>query len=308
MISGELKFLNKVKPPLSLAASWLFIFQASAQTFTGQVLALPDSMPVPYASLTNQKHQWGVNASEDGTFEITQLKEGDTLLVSCLGYHESRIPFRELRDNSKLFLRMRPVQLAEAKVKSGGYKDIWLGSKQHSSTSSMGLLGATDMREAALLIPNPIIPNPERKEVYISTVGYYISKFQKPRTPFRVRIYSNEDGLPGEDLLKKSVVVHGNWGNSWRDVDVSKFNIPVPAQGVFVAMEWLVVPDKKYRFMVRHPDNSITYEFGQSVGTTDEFLPAYGRIRFLDGSWQAYRYGSRNNPRPMFRAQVRIYE
>lgn len=280
---------------------WLFAFKAFAQTFIGQVLALPDSTPIPYASLTNQKHQWGVNASEDGTFEITQLKESDTLLISCLGYYGGRVLYQELHDNMKLYLRVRPVQLAEAKIKSGGYKDIWLGSKQNTTNSFAGDPSYLDMQEIALWIPNFI-----QNEGYINKVGYWIGRNGKFKTPFRVRIYAYDHGIPGEDLLNQNIVVRAKLPGSWVNVDVSKYNIPLPTDGFFVSLEWLVVPDEKYWYDVKYPDGSIRQHFGQNVGATRESAAGYGRIRNKKGEWVSYKYT--NNPRPMFRAQVRIYE
>ncbi len=281
----------------------LFIRQVPAQTLSGQVIALPDNTPVPYATLTTQNHQWGFLANEDGTFELTQLKEGDTLLVSCLGYHEARVPYHELRDNIKVLLTVRPLQLAEAKVKSGGYKDVWLGSKLNSTNSFAGSPTSHDMLEIALWIPNFI-----QNEGYINKVSYWIGRFGKFKTPFRVRIYAYDHGMPGEDLLNQNLVVKAKRGASWVNVDVSQYNIPLPTNGFFVSLEWLVVPDKRYWYDVILRDGQRTKYFGQNVGTTREFAAGYGIIRNKKGKWQTYSYQNRNNPRPMFRAQVRVYE
>lgn len=281
---------------------WLFILDTHAQVLTGQIISLPDTMLVPFASLTTQNHIWGQNAGEDGTFILDNLREGDTLIVSSLGHYEARIPYNELRDDMKIYLNVRPIQLAEVKIrKDEHYKDIWLGSKLQSTKSGTGHPSYQSMQEIALWVPNYI-----QSEGYIDKVGYWIMNSGKSKTPFRVRIYEYDHGMPGEDLLKENLVVHAKRGGAWLDVDISKYNIPFPTDGFFVSMEWLLVPDKKYYFDVRWPNGKVTREFGQGAGTTREFAPGYSRIRNNGGQWEAYKYA--NNPRPMFRAQVRIYE
>ncbi|MBU1821340.1 MAG: carboxypeptidase-like regulatory domain-containing protein, partial [Bacteroidetes bacterium] len=276
------------------------------QIITGQVLSLPDSLPVPYATLTNQKYSWGINAGEDGTFVINYSKEReqDTLSISSMGFNEARIPYHDLYDGIKVYLKIRPVQLDEVIIRNNvQITDLWLGSKQNSSVSNICPRGEESIQEVALFIPNT-----GNYQGYIAKVGYYIGDLGKAKTPFRVRIYKNENGIPGKDLLKENVVIHGNKRNAWRDVELKKYNIPLPVDGFFVSMEWIVVPDKKYYVTRKWNDGRVTSEFGQCAGSTYEFGPGYEKIRNNGGQWESYPYRTRNNPRPMFRAQVRVYE
>lgn len=297
-------FQAKSQNTALMAVFWLLNLSVSGQTISGRVLSSFDSIPVPFATLSNQAFEWGLTANEDGTFKTNQLKEGDTLIISSLGYYQARIPYYELHNNVRLFLNVRPVQLDEVKIsKTARMKDVWLGSKQNTPNSIIGTIGMSTIREIALLIPNFT-----QSKGLIRKVGYYIGRLGKPKTPFRIRIYKNDNGMPGDDLLNQSVVVHASRGNSWRDVDLSAYKIPFPAEGFFIAMEWLLVPNKKYHYELILRNGEIADRFGQSAGATNEFEPGYGRIRNNGGKWEAYPYGSRNNLRPMFRAQVRVYE
>lgn len=285
---------------------WLSLLNTHAQTISGQVLALPDSTPVPFATLTNQTRQWGQNATEDGTFTLNQLKVNDTLVVSSIGYYEIRMPYIKLHDNAKLYLTIRPIQLSEVQIrKKGRSKNIWLGSKENASFASVGSLSSQNLQQVALFIPSP-----NQFEGYITKVGYWVASLGKARTPFRVRIYKNEGGKPGKDLLTQSLVVRAKRSNAWRDIDVSEFEISFPSDGFFVAMEWLVIPDKRYWFTVKRPNGPTEERFGQSIGTTFELGSGLGKIQNNGGGWQDWKDYFKNNDsiRPMFRAQVKIYE
>ena len=285
---------------------WLSILNAHSQTVSGQVLALPDNTPVPFASLTNQTRQWGQNTREDGTFTLDQLKVNDTLIVSSVGYHEIRIPYQELHNDIKLYLTVRAVQLSEVKIrKKRVSKTLWLGSKENSSFGSLGSLSSQNLQQVALLIPNT-----SQFCGYITRVGYWVANLGKPRTPFRVRIYKNEGGKPGEDLLTQNLVARARRGKAWHDVDVSEFEISIPPNGFFVAMEWLVVSDRRYWFRVIGRDGRTEDKFGQSIGIVFDLEHGGGHIRNNGGDWQEWQdyFRNKNSTRPMFRAQVKIYE
>ena len=285
---------------------WLSILNIHAQAISGQVLALPDSTLVPFASLTNQTRQWGQSTRENGTFTLDRLKVEDTLIVSSIGYHEIRIPYYELHDNIKLYLTVRPVQLSEVKIKKKRIsRTLWLGSKEKSSFASLGSLSTQDLQQVALFIPNA-----KQFEGYITKVGYWVTSLGKARTPFRVRIYKNEGGKPGEDLLTQSLIAKARRSKAWLDVDVSEFDILFPPNGFFVAMEWLVVPDKRYWSSVKWPDGHTEDRFGQSIGVVFDLGHGGGHIRKNGGDWQEWQdhFKNQNSTRPMFRAQVKIYE
>lgn len=152
-------FLFKTKSQKTLILMgifWLFVLKIHAQIITGQVLSYPDSIPVSYATLTNQKHSWGINAGEDGTIVLnfSKEREQDTLFKSSLGFDEIRIPYRDLYDDIKVYLEIRPVQLDEVKISNNVQPtDVWLGSKQNSSVSNICPRGEESIQEVALRSP-----------------------------------------------------------------------------------------------------------------------------------------------------------
>lgn len=287
---------------IQIVVMWISFLGVNAQTISGQVISKPGNIPVPFATVTTQDHQWGINATEEGKFkfDLGLLAKEDTLVVTSVGYYESRIPYRQLREGVMVTLQVHTIQLAEVEIRrTGKKKDIWLGASQQDTHSSVGQISYNSIQELALYVPNYI-----QNEGFINKVGFWISGLGKPKTPFRVRIYKNENGMPGEDLLNQSLIVKAKRGKGWFNVDVSDYDIPFPADGFFVAMEWIVVPNKEYWFDIKYPGGVIKSRFGQSAGTTLEFKEDFARIRKNGGEWSKYGQGYQ----PMFRAQVSIYE
>lgn len=302
---NRMNFLQKKEihnSMIRIMALWISFLGVHAQTILGQVVSIPDIVPIPFATITTQNHKWGITASEEGEFrlDLNLLAKNDTLIVTSVGYFESRVLYRELKEGFKVRLQVQPIQLAEIKVRdTGRRKDIWLGASQKTTNSSVGHISFNGIQEIALFIPNYI-----QNEGFVNKVSFWISALGKPKTPFRVRIYKNDNGMPGENLLNHNLIVRAKRGKGWFDVDVSKFDIPFSIDGFFIGMEWIVVPDKEYWFDVKYPGNIIKSKFGQSAGTTLEFKEDFGRIRKNGGEW--HKYGQ--SYQPMFRTQVTIYE
>ena len=93
--------------------------------------------------------------------------------------------------------------------------------------------------------------------------------------------------MPSEDLLKQNVVVNDHRANHYFDIDLSKYNIPFGKNGLFIAMEWLNLNDKKYLYEVNYPKNKKIF-YGQQIGITHEFDDlSYGRQRINGEQWKS---------------------
>lgn len=270
---------------------------------TGYILNKQDGKPVPFAVITDEKRLWGVNSDENGTF-IIENAIGDSLVVGCLGFFENRIVIpKEDNKSIKIYLSEKSINLSEVEINNRrNTRKIWLGSLEKKTTSITGQIADNEIQEMALLIPNYL-----QAEGFLEKVGFWIDKFGAHKTPFRVRIYKNNNGFPGEDLLLENIITHARVGNSWHDVDVSKYNIPFLNEGLFIAMEWINVKNPKYAFKVEMPNKVVKTYYGQHIGKTREFNEYNGRIRNNNGQWKIdKRHSVFKNP--MMRTQIKIYE
>lgn len=92
------------------------------QTFSSKLLDSKTEQPIPFATIQfNSKS--GVISNDNGEFNITikrNIKASDSLIISCLGYEEKRIPFINY-DNSIIFLKSQSVDLSEVLVTNKTY-------------------------------------------------------------------------------------------------------------------------------------------------------------------------------------------
>ncbi|MEI7585481.1 carboxypeptidase-like regulatory domain-containing protein [Runella sp.] len=275
----------------------------SQKKLSGQVISQQKGVSIPFAIITDEHRKWGISSNENGQFIIENSNLGDTLFVSCLGFFDTRLPVSQWKEPMKIILQEKPINLPEIIVENNRKKhQLWLGSKQETTTLVTGQFTYATIQEMALLVPNYT-----QSEGFIQKVGYWIGGVGKHKTPFRIRIYKNEKGMPGDDLLQENLVVHARSRKSWFDVDISKYNISIPENGFFVAMEWINSNNPKYGYDVIWPNKKVITYYGQNIGKTLEFNEYLGRIRNNGGQW---RIDNKDTifKNPMIRVQIQIYE
>jgi 5-hydroxyisourate hydrolase-like protein (transthyretin family) len=222
----------------------LFPVLATAQIkLAGKVLDANTKQPIAYVNIENFRVQVGTQTNQNGIFELNLLngKQTDTIKISCVGYADKYVT--NLQSNEQLVYELLPVvfQLSEVKV-----------SNQNPTEVEVGIVKKTgrDVVFFNKLIQRPgtqqavYMENVESKVAYIKTVFFYLGD-EMFDAPFRVRVYESENGLPGKDLLNKSVEFAAKKKNAWNELDISTYSLLVPENGFFVSVEWIA--NDKYR-------------------------------------------------------------
>lgn len=75
---------------------------------------------------------------------------------------------------------------------------------------------------------------------YISSVDIYLTGFFKNSDPFRINLlkYDTESKCPGLPLIHESLIIN-KAKKGWNKVDVKRYRIPIPEEGMFVVFERL---------------------------------------------------------------------
>jgi hypothetical protein len=232
----------------------------------GKVVNALTEEAVPYVLVTDARRKLGIRTDTSGVFRFPHPV--DTLLFSAPGYKTARVRTSEadsleirLEEN---FLIMQsipfPMNRPPILVQAGALRK----HSQHRVT----LCDSTSQLEYALFIPND-----EKQRAILNRVSLYVLRTGRPGSPFRIRVYQNLNGKPGSDLLDESVIVYPKWWKRWKEVKVGQYNIVVPREGLFVAMEWLNSSENRYTDSMKMTDGTRrTRECnGQVLGLTDEF-------------------------------------
>jgi hypothetical protein len=273
----------------------------SQTSITGKVVNALTDEPVPYVIVTDKGRQLGIRTDTSGIFSFPTRV--DTLLLSAPGYRTSRISTSDIDSLAirleENFLVMQPVPFAMNRPPA----PVRAGTLRKHSQGQITLCDSTSQIEHALYVPND-----EKETAILNKVFYYVLRAGNQRAPFRIRIYQNQSGKPGHDLLDESVIVYPKWWKRWKEIKVGRYNIVVPREGFFVAMEWLNAPENRYTNRMKMTDGTLrTNEcYGQVLGLTDEFKNCRWWSRSNGGAWFQMNCGAaseKKNYNPMIRVE-----
>ena len=227
--------------------------------------------PLSYATLQIKGKPKGVIADHEGYFELTltELELTDSLTASCLGYERRTFSPNTLLEKGEvsIILKSKPLEMLpvtiEATQQAKKYKT--LGNRSIFTTGSMYL--DTHGQQVALFIDNK-----KKLDGYIRKVSYHLSKKGNVEAPFRVRILDVDTltQAPGRDLLQEILVIQPPQNtDGWYDVDLLKYNIQVPANGFFVAIQGIFPNDYSY-----YANDTGAIERGKrKAKASDDFAP-----------------------------------
>ncbi|TKC12322.1 carboxypeptidase-like regulatory domain-containing protein [Pedobacter polaris] len=223
----------------------------------GKVLDASTRLPIPYVNLENFSSKTGSQTNQDGVFELNLIKgkQTDTIKISCVGYLEKFIT--NLQSSSEIVYELMPVifQLNEVKIGKGKWVDKEIGivkKKGRDITFFNQMIQRPGLQRAVFM------KNVGNEIAYIKTLYFYLGNDMFD-APFRIRVYENEKGMPGKDIMSKGIEFAASKKNSWNAFDISSFNLIVPENGFWVAVEW--IKNDKYAAQ------SITYDVKNADGT-----------------------------------------
>ncbi|MFN8355282.1 MAG: carboxypeptidase-like regulatory domain-containing protein [Spirosomataceae bacterium] len=287
--------------------TFCLIFSFNVSVFSqlkGKILSKTDKKSLAFATIYLKNANIGIHSNEDGEFELNlQGVKRDSVYIQLLGYRTLQMSLDKAIESSIFYLEESPLILLPVTIqKKKKIRSLWKGATEAHRGFVFGQMGGSTLRESALFIPND-----EKQIGYLKEVSFYVVRFGKHKTPFRVRIYEPDDNnMPGKDLLIENVITRASRPNHYCTVDVSKYNIPFGLSGIFISMEWLNLSDKKYFYQVKYRNGGANRMFyGQQIGLNNEFEDLQGRVRINNGPWKTMTAGYAS---PMFRAKIDFYD
>lgn len=245
----------------------------------GQIIDTESLERLPYCTIEAPKLQSGTLSNSNGEFTliIPERNLEDSVTISSMGYESSVMTLAMLSGMADytIRLRLKTYQLPEVTIKP---KDIIVKR-----------IGITEKRNIKYTVGNIFggmigihIKNNTNASGFLTSVSFFICKEGKPNAPFRIRVlsYDAKNKSPGEDLLHDNLIVtNPNTKAGWFQVDISKYNIVFPTEGVFVMQEFIYTSDQFFYTM------PITYKStdGKEKTETHQFYGiALGNTIFPD--------------------------
>ncbi|MCP2045550.1 carboxypeptidase-like regulatory domain-containing protein [Pontibacter sp. HSC-36F09] len=216
---------------------------------SGTVQSAAQQEAIPYVNIGVKKKNIGTATRPDGSFKINLKEENrqDTLTFSAIGYNELSLPVSSiLSDHSTHFeLTEKTTALREVVIssKASKIKKIGTTSRNPFLYGSAETVHSEDISELGKFI------NLNNKTSEILSATVYLRSIKLDSATFRINLYKNTAGMPGERLVEKSIIRRLPLTQGWVTVPLEQYGLVVD-EDFFLGIEYL--PDyskhEKYIF------------------------------------------------------------
>jgi hypothetical protein len=263
---------------------------------------------IPFATIEIMGKGIGTAANTEGKFdfETSKININDTLTISSLGYKQKTLTLNELLSykDVQINLLKKVYFLPEVTISNSYTETLQLGNYKKSTKSGYRMSVG---HQIAVFMENT-----ENHQGIIKSVNFYIvnkSRFSinKPKTPFRVRIYKVDTltNNPGEDLLTESIIVKPK-RSGWFTVDLSEYDLPVSIEGFFVAMEWILT-DEKYYYKAKIHDHLVK-GYGQELGNYFDTNIINTWTDYLGKGWRKHTKKNGKSINALIFSEIQLYK
>ncbi|RZK41741.1 MAG: hypothetical protein EOO90_10340 [Pedobacter sp.] len=245
--------------------------------------------PIEYCTVTCSGSRVGGFTDKFGLLKIKNQSACGTVLFNAMGYEKQAVDLSSLPlDGDTMVCRLLvvPIQLDGVVIKSSkrnvSKKSYQLGfyraKKQvHDGTGYVG-------RTNALFIPNI------KKDASIKIEKLIYSIAASKTSTVRLQVFGKSPkGTPGASLISDNLIVEVRKGDDRIVYDISKYNLFMPSEGVFISIQWLGEVNSVGKTINVSP---VIYSHRDKGHNLVYF-------KFLDREWQESKSSDLNTNKPM---------
>mgnify|MGYP000589695067 CR=1 FL=1 len=224
-------------------------------SFKGTLLDAVTKEPVVYANISFLETTKGISSKENGKFsmDIYQKYMNGKVHISCLNYKDTIVNALNL-NNAILLMQPKQNELDEVVLKKRVNR-TFLKDKVKKKVHGV--------HSAGMRMMGKYFPKDKKNKYcnYLSKVTIYFSKRHNKKSKFRVRVFSRDEktGLPKEDMLYENLPITVREKELKVTVDLSKYDLEMPKNGVFIAFEKLFIPFNEYGKKQTESKNDVFY-------------------------------------------------
>ncbi len=278
-----------------------FLVDAGSIKITGTICNSKTGEPIAYASIAFVEIQKGTSSLENGEFnvEIDSNEIKNTLFISCLNFQSTTISIKDFLNYSTKKILLEPATYQMAEVKVTPKESIELIINKLKKSKIRCFMGNTGF---PFIYARYFEYNEELQ--YLSSIHIYCeSHFGNKKSKVRLRIYEPDtlSNLPSKDLVNKEIIVVLK-SEKINEIDVKEYNIRVPKNGIYIGVEYLIIPENKYTYTLidfNGKDKKVI-GYGPSLGlNSTQTTKTY---EYHAGIWR--KYDIQKNPLPKFKENV----
>ena len=194
--------------------------------------------PIPYVNIWVANENIGTTSEENGQFILNINPKNQMLLFSSIGFETIK---KQISDCQKVILKPIIIKLDEVVIsKPKNTKLIEIGnSKKRFYLPEPQVVPWILARKFQIDVNNNELK-------YVKEIIFF-TKSDVDNGIFRARIFEvKKDSMPGADLISEEIIISTKKGEHKTIVDISKYKLQIPKEGIVVAFESLLLDQNKY--------------------------------------------------------------
>lgn len=212
-----------------------------------QIIDSATGQPVAYATIRVQHQNRGYYADAQGRLAGISFQRSDTLIIGCVGYTNTIVPYAALR--MPAIIRLQAGQVLEEVVVQPFPQEI----QTVPFLKKKGMMSYTTHSKMEFVCKVVYPPEAVGKRHMLQEVRIRFKDWDS-KQPIRLRVYAvGADGKPGADILQQNLVIQkADAKGGMLRLDVSPYKIVTTEDAVYVGIEWLTdIPteERKDRFL-----------------------------------------------------------
>ena len=206
--------------------------------------------PIPYVNISVQNENLGTTSEENGEFNIHISGKSKILVFSALGFEKKSV---RIPNAAEVNLKPMAYQLEEIVIsKRFETRQIEIGQTKNVTYEAFDNGPKIDTKFF------PYLPSYKKtkfiKQVVISTD----SKIDD--AAFKIHFYGvDANGFPGDELLDRDFIVSVSKGVKKTTFNVTRFNLRIPKNGIFVGFEKLMIEKNKLEKTITDANTNNTH-------------------------------------------------
>ncbi len=233
----------------------LFIILSTNSLYSQINFIVIDSIsqdPIPFVNIWVEDQDVSTMSNLQGVFSLPKINENKILVLSAVGYVTKKISVNEIGNSIDMAPQIEYLDEVIVSAPSKKRKLTKLVSKIDKSKLNAYLPGVKEKRTMFAKFfqyNDDYQKTPFLQEIRIAT------RSEIKDAKFNVRLFAiNENEEPEGYIYPRNLIATAKKGRNITRIDLSNFNLQIPKEGFFIAIEWLYLSEDSYYWNSYQPE------------------------------------------------------
>lgn len=226
-------------------------------TINGKIVDATNNKAIPYANIWIKNVNIGTTSSENGVFSLTTNKSvnSNSIIISSIGYYDTIIKIKNLKPVIKLL--SKDYEIPKIVVSPRKKEELLLNDLSKVKING-GIMNDTTPQIIGRYFPYELKNSSFR---HIKSVIIYSRDSKKGKANLRIYSFDTSKVESIDELVHSNIIFETKISFSGKakplEIDLSDYNLIFPESGVLIGIEWLIIPQNRYKVTTNYTDSKI---------------------------------------------------